>query len=127
MLIAVWIIVLLVLSLWSLITWGIHSLLTLDPSRIDELKPLIEQIPYGEQIDLWLPGWQTLLQFVVDLTRGMFAGIANAAPWLIWALWAIGVVVILLCGGLATLFVVLVRNELKAPPQRPQLPAPPPG
>ena len=126
MLIAIWIATFFGIALWSLTCWGLHALLTLDPTRIQELKPLIEQVPYGDKIELWVPGWQTLLQFAIDVAQGLFAGIAGAAPWLAWAIWVSGSVVLVVIAGVVSLAVVLIRNEMKRPPQnRPGLPSTP--
>lgn len=114
MLIAIWIAAFFGMTCWSLICWGLHALILADPTRMQDLKPLIAEIPYGEAIEQWLPGWQTLLQFVIDLTQGMLSGLANAAPWLAWALWTAGMLVILLVAGGLSLLVVVARNEMAA-------------
>ncbi len=126
MMIAICIFTLLGLALWSLACWGLHALLTIGPGRIHELKPLIEQMPYGERIEQWIPGWQTLLQFAIDMAQGLLIGISGAAPWLALAVWATGTAVILLIAGVVSLAVVLIRNEMKRPPQNsPALPSAP--
>lgn len=117
MLIAIWIFTLLGVALWSLTCWGLHALLTLGPSRVQDLKPLIEQIPYGDKIELWVPGWQTLLQFVIDIAQGLLASVTQAAPWLAWAIWAAGTVIMLVIAGIVSLAVVLIRNEMNRPPR----------
>ncbi len=121
MMIATWLAALFATALWSLSCWGVHALLTIDSTRVQELKPLIERIPYGETLELWLPGWQTLLQFAIDLTQGLLAGVASAAPWLVWVVWGAGMAVIVLIAGLASLLIVLVRKESKASQQRPAI------
>ncbi len=126
MMIATWIFTLFCLALWSLACWGLHAALTIGPGRIDELKPLIDQIPYGERIEQWIPGWQTLLQFAIDLTQGLLNGISGAAPWLALAIWAVGTTVLMVVAGVVTLAVVLIRNEMKRPPPTtPPLPSTP--
>lgn len=121
MMIATWLAALFAAALWSLTCWGVHALLTIDSTRVQELKPLIERIPYGETLELWIPGWQTLLQFAIDLTQGLLAGIAGAAPWLVWVVWGAGMAVIVLIAGLASLLIVLVRKESKASQPRPAI------
>lgn len=123
MMLAIWIITLCGVALWSLSCWGLHVLLTLGPDRIHELKPMIEQIPYAEQIERWIPGWQTLLQFAIDITQGVFSAVANAAPWLALAIWASGMLILLLVAGGVSLVVALIRSEMKRPP-RPAAPLP---
>lgn len=53
MLIAIWVLALLGIGLWTLTAWGLNALLTIDPSRLQDLKPLIHEIPFGETIDQW--------------------------------------------------------------------------
>jgi hypothetical protein len=106
MLLFIWLTALVLIALWSFVTWGLHSLLLGDPTRVQELKPLIDQVPYREVLDRWLPGWQTLLQFLIDLTQGLLSGLANAAPWFAWALWGVGLAIVMLLAGGLTLLVV---------------------
>lgn len=118
--IAIWIAALLGLALWSLTAWGVHAALTIDPRQLQDLKPLIERIPYGEQIELWVPGWQAMLAAAVDLSQAMLGWVGSAAPWLVWALWGFGAVVILGVAGLASLAVMLIRKGMA--PSKPNAP-----
>ncbi len=74
MMIGIWMVALIGIGIWSLVSWGVHALLSLEPDRLAELKPLIAQIPFADELDRWLPGWQALLQFALDLTQGLLAG-----------------------------------------------------
>ena len=56
----------LLLGLWSLLTWGVLTVLGLDPGWVQNAKPLIEQIPYAALIDQWIPGWQPLLLALLE-------------------------------------------------------------
>ena len=114
MMIAIWIAALLGLALWSLTAWGVHAALTIDPTRLQDIKPLIERIPYGEQIDQWIPGWQAMLAAAVDLSQQMLGWLGSAAPWLVWAVWGFGAVVILGLAGLAALALLLIRKGMQA-------------
>jgi hypothetical protein len=120
MMIAIWIAALLGLALWSLAAWGLHAVLTIDAKQLQDLKPLIERIPYGEQIDQWVPGWQAMLAAAVDLSQAMLGWLGSAAPWLVWALWAVGAVVILGVAGLTSLAVMLIRKGMA--PSKPAAP-----
>jgi hypothetical protein len=117
MLIAAWIFVAFLLGLWSLALWGVHALLTFDPSSLSDLKPLIDQIPYGAVIDRWVPGWQDLLRLAIDLTQRGIAWLGDLAPAIVWTVWGFGALALLGLGGLLTLLVRWVRRS--AAPARP--------
>lgn len=117
MLIAIWVLALLGIGLWTLTAWGLNALLTIDPSRLQDLKPLIHEIPFGETIDQWVPGWRALLAVAVDLTQTAVAWIGHAAPWLVWALWGVGTAGMLLLAGIVSLAVVLIRRGMRASEQ----------
>lgn len=114
--IAIWVLALLGIGLWSLAAWGLHALLTIDPSRLQDLKPLIEAIPFGELIDNWVPGWQALLGMAVDATQALIRWIGHAAPWLVWALWGLGTMGLLLLAGFVSLAVWLIERGMRASP-----------
>lgn len=113
MMIAIWIAALLCLALWSLLAWGLNAALNIDPARLQDLKPLIERIPYGDFLGEWLPNWQALLASLVDLSQTLLGWVGSAAPWLVAALWGLGAVVILGVAGLGSLAVVLFRKGVK--------------
>lgn len=106
MLIALWILTLFVLGAWSLTAWGLHAVLTLDAARVDDLKPLIDQIPHAALIEVWIPGWQDLLRATVDLAQGVIGWVGGAAPVIVWVLWGLGTLVIV---GVALLLTLVVR------------------
>lgn len=113
MMILVWVLALLGLVLWSLFAWGVHAVLSIDVSRLQDLKPLIDDFPYGEQIDRWVPGWQALLKLAVDAGQHLLGWVGAAAPWLAWALWLVGAGLILMVAGLGSLGVVLLRRGMR--------------
>lgn len=110
MMIALWVLTLFVLGLWSLTAWGLHALLTLDAARLGDLKPLIEQIPYGEVLGAWIPGWQDLLRMSIDFTQVMLGWIGGAAPVVVWVVWGLGTLVIVGLGLVLTAVIKLVRR-----------------
>ena len=118
MLIAAWILVLFLLALWSLALWGVHAVLTADASRLSDLKPLLDQVPYGAVIDRWFPGWQELLRLAIDLTQKGIAWLGDLAPAIVWTVWGLGAAALLALGGLLTLLVGLIRRS-SAPPRAP--------
>jgi hypothetical protein len=111
MLVFIWIVTAVLLGLWSLAAWGIHALLSLDPSWVGDIRPLIDQIPYGAVIEQWIPGWRELLQATVDLTQVVLGWLGGAAPWLAWLVWGAGAAGLVLLAGFLTLVVVLLRPK----------------
>lgn len=115
MLIAIWILTALALVAWSLLAWGTHALLTLDPGRVGALGPLIEKIPYGEWIDRWIPGWQDLLRLALELTQVVLGWVGSAAPIVVGVAWGVGTLGLLGVAGLLTLLVKLARPKPAVP------------
>lgn len=118
MLIAIWVLTLLGIALWTLTAWGLQALLTMDPGRLQDLKPLIHEIPFGETIDQWLPGWRALLAVAIDATQSLVAWIGHAAPWLVWAMWGVGTAGLLLLAGIVSLAVVLIQRGMRSSEHR---------
>ena len=118
MVIAVWILTLLGLAVWSLVAWGLHALLGLDgQALLGDLKPLIDQIPYGSVIEAWVPGWQGLLQATLELAQTLLGWLGSAGPVLVWVLWGVGAATLLLIGGVLTAIVMVARRATA--PSRP--------
>lgn len=115
MLIALWLITLFAIGLWSLAAWGLHAVLTLNTAALADLKPLIERIPHADLISQWIPGWQQMLQALVDLTQVVLGWVGGAAPVIVWVLWGLGVAVLLAVAGLLTLLVRLIRSKTPPP------------
>lgn len=111
MIIASWVLTLFVLALWTLASWGLYALLSLDATRLGELKPLVDQIPYGEAISQWIPGWQDLLRLSIDLTQTLLGWVGEAAPIVVGVVWGVGAAVIVLVGVLLTLLVRAIRRS----------------
>lgn len=124
MMMGIWVLALLGIGVWSLVSWAIHALLGLDPAQLGNLKPLIAQWPYADELDLWLPGWQRLVQFALDITQNLLAGIHSAAPWIAWAVWGIGCGMVVFVAAVATMALVLYRKAAAASnqPRRADLP-----
>ncbi len=113
MLIAIWVITLLGIALWTLAAWGLQRMLSLDPQHLQELKPLIHEIPFGETIDQWFPAWRALLATAIDMTQHLVSWVGEVAPWLVWALWGTGTAAALLVAGITSLAVVLIRRGMR--------------
>ncbi len=110
MLIAIWMLTLIGLVLWSLASWGLHTLLSIDPRWIEDVEKLIQEIPYAETIDRWFPGWRELLGVLMDLTELVLGWVGTNAPLVAWIVWGVGAIVLLLGGLLLTLIVCLLRD-----------------
>jgi hypothetical protein len=119
---ALWLFTLFVLGLWSLTAWGLHAVLTLDATRLGDLKPLVDQIPYGALIDQWIPGWQDWLRASIDLTQWLLGMVGGAAPVIVWLLWGLGSLVVLGVAVVLTVVIKLIRR--KSPPTPPTAGAP---
>ncbi len=111
--IAVWLVALVCLGLWSLAAWGLAALMGLDPSWPGDLKPLLLQVPYGDWLDLWLPGWQAQVSAMLDLIQGMLGWLGSAGPWLALGIWAIGAICIVALGVLLSMLVAVVRRATR--------------
>jgi hypothetical protein len=122
MLALVWIVTLLGLVLWSFATWGLHTLLSIDPSWVHDVELLIRAVPYADVIERWFPGWEQMLALVADVAERVLDWVGSNAPLVAWIVWTIGALVLLGLGGVMALVVCLARE---ARPARPVSPAAP--
>ncbi len=111
MIIALWMLALFLLGLWSFAAWGLHAVLTIDPTKLSDLKPLIDQIPYGDLIDQWIPGWQDLLRASVDLCQWVLGWVGGAAPIIVWVVWGLGTLAVLAVTVSLNLLISLTRRK----------------
>ena len=109
--IVIWVLAALALGLWSLLAWGVAALLGLDPSWVTDASGLLKQVPYGEVIDAWVPGWQALLLTTFERARSLLGWLGGFGQVLVWVLWAVGAGVVLLCAGSLSLLVVVLRRS----------------
>ena len=86
----IWIVAALGLVVWSLVAWGLYRLLVLDPTWLGELGPLIDKVPFADWLDVWVPGWQQLLRFGIEITESLLGWLGGAAPWVVGVTWASG-------------------------------------
>jgi hypothetical protein len=117
--IAIWILTLLGLALWSLLAWGLHAVLVIDPQWLDDVEALIKRVPYAEVIDRWFPGWEQMLGATTDLAQTVLGWVGSNAPLVAWIVWGIGTLLLLGSGGVLSLIVCLLTEK----DQRPQHPA----
>jgi hypothetical protein len=111
--IAIWVLIVIGLGVWSLLAWGLHAVLTLDPQWLDDVQALIERVPYAEVIDRWVPGWRELLAATTDLAQTVLGWVGSNAPLVAWIVWGIGTLFLLGAGGVLSLFVCLVSEQKK--------------
>jgi hypothetical protein len=116
MVLAIWIITALLIALWSLLSWGAHGILTLGAGWAGDLEPLVDQVPHGNVIEAWIPGWQELLKLALDLTPTVLGWAGGAVPVIVWVAWSLGVAALVITAGVLTLVVSLLRKSM---PQRP--------
>ena len=116
--IAVWLIAIVGLALWSLTAWGMQALLTVDPVHIGDMTALIEKVPHAEWFSRWLPGWQEGLRLAAEILQDVLGWVGGAAPMLLWILWAIGATVLLGAAALLSLLITLLRSNRALPRSR---------
>ena len=115
MLIAIWVFVALGVALWSLVGWGLYELLRLDHQQwLGDLKPLLDQVPFGAWLDAWVPGWQALAELAIDTVQWTLGWMGGAAPVVVWAVWGVGTIFMAGAGALLSLLVVLLRDKRPA-------------
>jgi hypothetical protein len=111
MLAAIWIVTLIGMALWSLATWGLHMVLTIDPQWLDDVEALARQVPYADKLELWFPGWQQLMHSAVDMAQVALGWVGSNAPLVAWIVWGVGALCLLGLGGLMTLMVCLLQEK----------------
>jgi hypothetical protein len=111
MLILIWSLVLLALALWSLMGWGLYALLSMDQQWLGELKPLLDQVPFGHWLDQWVPGWEAMAALAIDAVQWVLGWLGAAAPVAVWMIWGGGTLILVGSGALLSLLVVLLRDK----------------
>jgi hypothetical protein len=110
MLPAIWIFTLLGVTLWSLLCWGLHALLAVDPMWVEDVEALIREVPFAAWIGHWVPGWHEMLNVAMDLTSIVLSWVGTNAPLVAWIVWAIGALALFGMGMVLTLAVCLLRE-----------------
>jgi hypothetical protein len=116
--IAIWIFTLISLTIWSLLAWGLHALLSIDPQWLDDVEALVRHVPYADAIERWFPGWQHLLGMAIDLAQTVLGWVGSNAPLVAWVVWGIGALMLLAIGGVLSLLVCLLDENKPAPSPR---------
>lgn len=111
MVIGIWVLTAIFIGLWSLVAWALHALLGMDASALlGDLKPLIDQLPYGSVIEQWVPGWQALLHGGLALAQTLLGWVGGAGPVVVWIVWGLGTALLVGAGLLLTLAAALLRK-----------------
>jgi hypothetical protein len=116
MVIVIWVVTAILVALWSLAGWGLHALLGLGTGWTGEVQGVIDQVPYGDVIEAWIPGWQQMLTLALDLAQAALGWLGGAAPLIAWIVWGLGTAALLITAAVLTLIVALLRRSW---PQRP--------
>lgn len=117
MLTALWIFVGFGVLLWSLMGWGLHALLSLDHQQwLGDLKPLLDQVPYGEWLERWVPGWQALAELSIDAVQWALGWMGAAAPVVVWVIWGLGTLLMVGAGAVTSMIIVMLRDKGRLQP-----------
>ena len=116
MLTAIWIIVGLCVLLWSLLGWGLQALLSLEHQWLGDLKPLLDEVPFGDWLDRFVPGWQVMVELTIDMLQWVLGWMGATAPVVVWVVWGLGVFLLVGTGAVLSLIVALLRDKPKAAP-----------
>jgi hypothetical protein len=108
---AIWILTLLLVGLWTLGAWGLSSLLALDPSWVGQVQPWLAKVPFGGWLESWFPDWLQVAQVMLDALRTGLAWLGGAAPVLVWVVWGGGALMLLLLAGALSLLVALIQRS----------------
>ncbi|RZJ13779.1 MAG: hypothetical protein EOP39_00010 [Rubrivivax sp.] len=115
-----WVLVLLLLALWSSLVWSAEALLAAMLARAGTMSPGDWSLP--DSLTSWLPVWaaEWLAATVENLTPQLQA-MAGAMPWLssgvsvlAWVVWVAGAVVLLVIGVAIHVGVALWRKSRKS-------------
>jgi hypothetical protein len=107
----IWICTLVLLALWSVAGWGLHALLGLPPSLLDELSGALDTMPGADLLDRWWPEWRVLAVFAAAGAKLFLELVGAHAPWLATAVWGAGAVLLLGSAAAASGWVLLMQRE----------------
>jgi len=119
MIIAIWIVTLLLLGLWSLTAWGLAQIVSTDGAWIAQIGPWLTRLPFGGWLETWFPDWLEQAHAALGLLHGTLAWLGGAMPVLVWLTWGAGALLLVLAGGGLSLLVALIRRNTPTPPRPP--------
>lgn len=112
-----WVLVLLLLALWSGLVWSGQALLAAMLAKVGTLGPADWSLP--DALTAWLPVWaaEWLVGTIENLTPQL-QSLAGAMPWLssgvtllAWVVWAVGALLLLGIGLAIHVAIALVRKS----------------
>lgn len=115
MIIAIWIVILLLVGLWTLGAWAMAALLGADAGWVDRVQMWLVDAPFGDWLDAWVPGWMMATQAMLDALQALLVWLGGATPWLVGVVWLFGALALLGLGAVLTLIVALIRRSTSAP------------
>lgn len=112
-----WVLVLLLLALWSGLVWSGQALLAAMLSRVGTWSPGDWSLP--EALTAWLPQWAAeWLVGTIENLSPQLQSLAGAMPWLssgvtvmAWLVWALGALLLLGIGVAIHVAIALVRKS----------------
>lgn len=115
MLTALWFFVGFGVLLWSLMAWGLHALLSQDHQQwLGDLKPLLAEVPWGDLLERWIPGWRVLAGFAIETVQWVLGWMGAAAPVAVWLVWGLGTMLMAGAGAVTSLLIVMLRDKPRA-------------
>ncbi len=126
-----WLLMALLLALWSVAAWVLHALAQWSGTQsgaMAGLPPQLGALPAPDWLSFWLPlgaheSWSAVLTSVNPLFESLLAFAPALLALLvpaIWLVWAIGAVLLVALGIGLTVLIRLARTRLKmAPAARP--------
>jgi len=87
--IAIWLITAFFFGLWTVLAWGVATVLGIDPNWVGDLKPLLAKLPFGGLLETWVPNWLAYVNTGIELTRVVLGWLGSTGTWLVWAVWAV--------------------------------------
>lgn len=111
MIVAIWVVAALLLALWTLLSWGLATLLSLDGSWVGQVEPWLSRLPFGGWLEGWFPEWLTVAQTLLEWLQAALSWLGAAAPVLVWLTWGAGAFVLVVLAAVLTLVVAMVRKH----------------
>lgn len=119
MTVALWLFTAFFLALWSLATWGLHCLLTMDPAWLagwpERLGAWLATLPWAGQLELVWPAWQDTLRLVAEISLSLLGWLGAGALWIVWTVWAMGAIAMLAGAALLTWLIGYAKRNATPP------------
>jgi len=108
--IAIWLITAFFFGLWTVLAWGVATVLGIDPNWVGDLKPLFAKLPFGGLLETWIPNWLAYVNTGIELTRVVLGWLGSTGTWLVWAVWGVGTFLLLTVAAILSLVVASVAK-----------------